>query len=302
MRRKAPRGWLEVAVATSREAAEAVAAHLLELAGGYQELDDPAGVRLVAWLPADPASDHLVEDLQRRVRVLPRFGLDPGAVQVTVRQVAPGGWERAWKRHFHPFRVGRFVIRPPWARWKRRGDEVVLVLNPGMAFGTGLHESTRLCLRVLPELVWPGCRVFDVGTGSGILAIAAAKLGARVVAVDCDGLSCQIAEANVRRNRLSRRVYVRHGDLFGPLRGRADVVLTNITAEVLLRALPQAHGYLRSGGAWVVSGMVAANLSPVLEAAEAQGFRTERVLEEGDWRGAVLRLPASGRAAPAGRA
>lgn len=290
--------WLEVSVRTSREAAEAVAAQLLDLAPGYAEEPDGDGVRLVAWLPADSVAHRCAEALEHRVQALRSFGLDPGPAEVQVRRVSSRRWDRAWKGNFRPFRVGRFVIRPPWSPWRRRGRELVLVINPGMAFGTGLHESTRLCLRALPALVRPGCRVFDVGTGSGILAIAAAKLGAEVVAVDCDDLACRVAEANARRNRVSRRVQVRCGDLFEPLKGRADVVLTNISAEVLLRALPRAAAYLEPGGAWVVSGMVAGNAPAVLEAARGWGFRVERELEEGEWRAAVLRPNA--REAPAG--
>ncbi len=287
-----PRGWLEVSVWTSLEAKEAVAALLLELTSGYAEEDGPEGVRLVAWLPQDPVSDRGVEALQQRVAALTSFGLDPGPGTVRVRRVPRGAWETAWRKHFRPFGVGPFVIRPPWHPYRGAPGEVVLVLNPGMAFGTGLHESTRLCLGALPEVVRPGVRVFDVGTGSGILAIAAAKLGASVVAVDCDGLACRIAQANVRENRVASRVQVRCGDLFEPLEGRAQVLLTNITAEVLLRAAPVAASYLEPEGAWVLSGMVAGNAGRVLEAAVESGFRVKRVLEEGEWRAAVLRAPA----------
>lgn len=274
---------------TSREASEAVAAQLLELTSGFAEEPQADGVRLIAWLPADPVTDRCVKALADRVAALRSFGLDPGPGEIQVRRVPSGQWDRVWKRHFQPFRVGRFVIRPPWCPWRRRGREVVLVINPGMAFGTGLHESTRLCLRALPELVRRDCRVFDVGTGSGILAIAAAKLGAQVVAVDCDELACRVAEANVRRNRASRRVQVRRGDLFRPLDGRADVILTNITAEVLLRAMPHVASYLKPRGAWVISGVVADNAPAVLEAAARWGFWVERELAEGEWRAAVLR-------------
>lgn len=274
---------------TSPEAAEAAAAHLLDLAPGYVEERDGSAVRLVAWLPADAVSRRCVRELRARVRGLRAYGLDPGPGTVRLRTVPARRWETAWRRHFRPFRVGRFFVRPPWARPAKRKGAVALVLNPGMAFGTGLHESTRLCLRVLPDLVGPATRVFDVGTGSGILAVAAAKLGARVVAVDCDRLACDVARANVRANRVDGRVQVRCGDLFGPVRGRADVVLMNITAEVLVSAAPSVPRYLRPGGAWVASGMVASNVQEVLEVAEACGLRPERVLRDGEWRAAVLR-------------
>ncbi|MDQ7800079.1 MAG: 50S ribosomal protein L11 methyltransferase [Armatimonadota bacterium] len=298
---KASSSWLEVSVVTSPEAAEVAAAQLVELVPGWAEERGDGGVRLVAWLPDDPVSRRCVEALLGRIRQVAAWGLDPGACQVRVRTIPGQPWETAWRRHFQPFRVGRFLVRPPWAHHRRGGGALVLVLNPGMAFGTGLHESTRLCLRVLPDLVRRGARVLDVGTGSGILAIAAAKLGARVLAVDCDRLACQIARANARANRVSDRVVVRCGDLFGPVRGRADVVLMNITAEVLLRAVPLVGRHLRPGGAWVVSGMVAGNAKSVLEAAAAHGLRVERLLRDGEWRAAVLRAAGGqNRAAPSG--
>jgi ribosomal protein L11 methyltransferase len=280
---------LEVSVETSAEAAEAAAAQLLDLAPGYVEQRQEDRVRLVAWLPSDEVSRRCAEELQLRLRGLAAYGLDPGPGRVHVREVPGQTWETAWKRHFRPFRVGPFLVRPPWARPAAAPGVVALVVNPGMAFGTGLHESTRLCLRALPDLVRPGARVFDIGTGSGILAVAAAKLGARVVAVDCDRLACDVARANVRANRVSTRVQVRRGDLFGPVRGRADVVLMNITADVLVRAAPSVPRHLRPGGAWVASGVVASDVGRVLEAAEACGLRPERVLQEGEWRAAVLR-------------
>ncbi|MER3456989.1 MAG: hypothetical protein C4304_08975 [candidate division GAL15 bacterium] len=289
--RPIPSRWLEISLLTSREAQQAAAAYLLELAGGCVEEGRGDGVLLTAWLPDDPVFRRCAEAVRERVLQLRAYGLDPGPAEVRVRVVPSRPWATAWRKHFRPFRVGRFLVRPPWLRSPRRAGCRVVVLNPGMAFGTGLHESTRLCLRVLPEVVRPGCRVFDVGTGSGILAIATAKLGARVVAVDCDRLACQIARANVKANRVFDRVRVRCGDLFGPLRGRADVVLMNITAEVLLRAAPLVRGYLRPKGAWVVSGMVAANAPSVLQAAQDQGLHIRRVLRDGEWRAAVLQAP-----------
>lgn len=286
--------WLEVSVVTSREAAEAAGAQLLEVAPGYVEERAGDGVRLVAWLPADAVSRRCVEALRARIRQLRVWGLDPGPRRVQARTIPGQAWETAWRRHFRPFRVGRFLIRPPWATARRTGA-VVVVLNPGMAFGTGLHESTRLCLQALPALVRPGVRVVDVGTGSGILAIAAAKLGARVVAVDCDRLACQIAQENVRANRVRRRVSVRCGDLLGPVRGRADVVLMNITAEVLLRAVPQVVRHLRPGGTWVASGMVASNATSVLQAAREHGLEVRRMMRQGESRAAVFRLPGGDR-------
>lgn len=294
-----PRVWLEVSVRTSVEASEAAAAALLELAAGLVEERTEGGVRLVAHVPDGPVGRQAARALRERLRALRGFGLDPGPAAVQLRRVWTRSWASAYRRHFRPFRVGRFLVRPPWSRRRARPGEVVVVINPGMAFGTGLHESTRLCLRALPEVVRRGARVADVGTGSGILAVAAAKLGARVVAVDNDRLACSVATANVRSNRVQDRVHVCRGDLLRPVRGQVDAVLMNITAETLVRAAPQVYRHLRPGGAWVASGMVDGTLDTVLRAAQELGFVAERILADGEWRAVVFRLPTGGRVAAA---
>jgi ribosomal protein L11 methyltransferase len=300
--RARPRAWLEVSVHTSVEASEAAGAALLELAKGFAEEHTQGGVRLVAHVPDGSVARGCAEAVRQRLHGLRRFGLDPGPAEVEVRRVQVRSWASAYRRHFRPFRVGRFLIRPPWSRRRARPGETVLVMNPGMAFGTGLHESTRLCLRALPEVVRRGAQVADVGTGSGILAVAAAKLGARVVAVDCDRLACSVAQANVRANRVGGRVRVFAGDLLQPVRGRVDVVVMNITAEVLVRAAPQVRKRLRPGGAWVASGMVDGTVDAVLRAAQKLGLVAERVLADGEWRAVVFRFPAEGRGAAVARA
>ncbi len=282
--------WLEVSVDTSVEASEAVAATLFELAAGLVEERTQAGVRLVAHVPDGPVGQRSVEAVRHRLLDLPRFGLDPKPGVVRVRRVRLPVWTAAYRRYFRPFRVGRFLIRPPWSRHRARPGEVVVVINPGMAFGTGHHESTRLCLRALPKVVRRGMRVADVGTGSGILAVAAAKLGAQVVAIDCDPLACAVAQANVRANRVQDRVRVRSGDLLQPVRGKVDVVVMNITAETLVRAAPQVRERLRPGGAWIASGLVNDAVDAVVGEAVAHGFRVDQVLAEGEWRAVVFQL------------
>jgi ribosomal protein L11 methyltransferase len=283
--------WLEISVVTGADAAEAVCAILLELRGGCVEEQVNGAVRLATYVPAGAVGRACAAEVRRRVRGLRAFGLDPSPARVTARVLRKTDWTEAWKEHFHPFRVGRFLICPPWSVPEPGSDEMMLVLDPGMAFGTGLHESTRLCLRALPEYVSGGETVFDVGTGSGILAIAAARLGAaRVLAMDNDPLACRITESNVRANGVDVLVTVRNADLLRGIRARADVILMNIVAPVIVRAIPQVVRRLKPCGRFIASGIVASSLESVRAAASGAGLRVERELADGEWRCVVSEI------------
>ena len=178
--------------------------------------------------------------IRARVRGLRAFGLEPGPVRVSHRAMAARRWATAWRRHVRPVRVGRLFVRPSWVRTPAPARSLVIEIDPGMAFGTGLHPSTRLCLRALLRAVpvargRPARVVFDVGTGSGILAIAAARLGAgRVLAVDDDPIAVAVARENVRRNGVASRVRIARGDGLDRAAGRAHVIVANIVADVII--------------------------------------------------------------------
>jgi ribosomal protein L11 methyltransferase len=165
----------------------------------------------------------------------------------------------------------------------------VVEIDPGMAFGSGLHESTRMCLEVLDGLLPPAASVVDVGTGSGILAIAAAKLGAaRVLAVDVDPVAVAVARRNVVHNRVEAVVDVREGDLLSGTRGRVDVILANLTADLHLTFLPAVRPALAPGGIAAASGVTAQRCDEVTRAAGSAGLSVHRVLRRGEWRCLVL--------------
>ncbi|WP_305045238.1 50S ribosomal protein L11 methyltransferase [Geoalkalibacter sp.] len=178
--------------------------------------------------------------------------------EAQIREVSGDDWAEDWKQHFPVFRVGRLVVRPSWEDVRPRPGEVLLTLDPGMAFGTGTHGTTRLCLEVLEEAmrVVPAPRVLDVGTGSGILAIAAAALGApRVLACDIDPEACRVAESNALANGLADRVEVTAKPLEA-LRGSFDIVLANILAEENVRLAAELTARLAPGGVLILSGIL----------------------------------------------
>ena len=193
-------------------------------------------------------------------------------------------WETAWKAYFKPIRVGEhFLIKPTWEPVNPLEGDIILELDPGMAFGTGTHATTTLCLRALEGVVKPGQRVFDLGTGSGILAIAAAKLGAKVDAVDLDSVAIRVAQENVDLNRVNDRVQVVRGDLGTVLTGQADVVIANIIADVILILLPDLKRILHPDGEFLASGIIENRAEDVAEGLMEAGFEIVERLEDSGW-------------------
>ena len=231
---------------------------------------------------------YLVYDRAARIRVrrvkdalghLQAFGLGPIG-ELRVRTVVEEEWLETWKASFKPIRVGAFLVRPTWSD-AREGDAVVLSLDPGMAFGTGLHPTTQTCLRALSALDVRGKRVADVGTGSAILAIAAAKRGAReVVGVDVDDVATREAVDNVRRNDVA--VTIARGSA-ADLPGEFDVVIANIVAAVLQRIAGDLSVHLAARGRLLVAGIIAAEEDETRAAFEAHGLRVVGREQDGDW-------------------
>ena len=296
--------WLELSVEADVEAVEAVSEILGRAAPGGTSVEpafelvdeglsarlDPSRPAIVrGYLPARDraAADRAVAEVARALGHLQAFGLRPiGELQT--RLVHEADWAEAWKAYFPVMRIGRrLVIRPTWRRHRGSPGDVVLALDPGMAFGTGLHPTTRLCLAAVESLadrgVVDGARVLDVGCGSGILAIAAVKLGAAsAFGVDTDPIAIEATAANARRNAVFRRVRARDGSLPSGER-EFDVVLANLIAGLLVPLAPALHGELRPGGTLVASGIFVDREPDVRAAFEAAGLSVTDRSEEGDW-------------------
>ena len=297
--------WLELSVAADHEAVEAVSEILTRAAPGgtsvepaYRLVDDglgaavdvdrPATVR--AYLPArDRAATAAALDAVRTaLGHLRAFDLRPIG-ELETRVVHESDWAEAWKAHFPVLRVGRrIVIRPTWRRHRRAPGDVVLALDPGMAFGTGLHPTTRLCLGRLERLadegrLGPSARVLDVGCGSGILAVAAGRLGAgAVLGVDTDPIAIEATGSNARRNGLVRRLRVRVGSV--PTgQGPFDVVLANLIAGLLVTLARPLAAELAPGGTLVASGIFVDREPEVRAALESAGLSIVGRAAEGDW-------------------
>ncbi len=213
------------------------------------------------------------------------------AAEVRCAMVAEEDWAEAWKEHFHVERFGRrIVVVPSWRKYEAQAGDVVLTLDPGMAFGTGQHETTRMCLEALEDAVTPGVRVLDVGCGSGILSIAAAKLGAReVYALDVDENCVRITNENARANGVERRIHAASTADGAPwpracADGRIDIVVANIIARVIIDLMPNIVAALAPAGRVVLSGIIASREQGVVDAFVAAGFSIDSVRAMGEWR------------------
>jgi ribosomal protein L11 methyltransferase len=302
--------WLELSVTVDQEAVEAVSEILArQVSGGvsvevpWDPVDEGLGAVpraggsavLKAWLPAidGAGADAAVAAVRRDLGHLQAFGLRPIG-ELEVRPVHEEEWASAWKSHFPVMRVGRrLVIRPTWRRHHALPDDVVLALDPGMAFGTGLHPTTRLCLAGIERWADDGllddARVLDVGCGSGILAIAAARLGARSVhGVDTDPIAVDATIANARRNRVARRVSAGRGSVplvagRGAARGPFDLVLANLIASLLTDLAEPLAACIRPGGRMLASGIFIDRERQVAEAFGDAGLRVVQREQETDW-------------------
>lgn len=297
--------WLEITVRIPAEGVEPVSDIFIELGTGGVVIEDPALILQYRrdthpdeWaVPGQAAENSLnlvkgylpvQDDLPRRVEeiksMISQMDLEPRP-EILTHVVAEEDWAVAWKKFYKTSRVGRrLVIKPSWEDYQPRAGDLVIEMDPGMAFGCGTHATTSLCLQLLEKYMRPGISVYDIGTGSGILAVAAARLGAgRVLAVDIDPVACKTAAENATRNNVSETVSVRQGNLAELLEGRADIVVANIIADVIAGFAPQAAATLRPGGTFIASGIIRDKAEMVRSALAAAGLSVCEALEDGLW-------------------
>ncbi|HWR38115.1 MAG TPA: 50S ribosomal protein L11 methyltransferase [Patescibacteria group bacterium] len=306
--------WAEISIQTTHEATEAVADIFHDLGSSGVVIEDPELVNsyrrsgswdycdipealntevvtVTAYLPVDERLQEKLRQFEARVNHLAQCDLDKGLGLITWREVQEEDWATSWKQYFHTARVGeRVVIKPSWEEYRAEERDLVIELDPGMAFGTGTHHTTAMCICALEEVLKPGDQVFDVGTGSGVLAVAAAKLGAAdVLAADFDPVAVRVASENVAANQVGDRVKVEVGDLLTGFSGQADVIVANIIADIIIRMLPDVPKHLRPGGVFIASGIIVERRDEVLNALQAQHLTVEKVSEEGGWNAIIAR-------------
>ena len=211
--------------------------------------------------------------------------LNIGTLEDTRREVEGDDWLQIWKTHFRPLHVGgRIVVCPEWIKYEKQPHEEVVLLDSNMAFGTGEHETTSMCLKLLQEYLTPDSVCIDVGCGSGILGISAVKLGAKhAYLTDIDYVAVKSATHNSEINGVLEKVTVAHADLLNDVQIKGDIMLANITAEILCGLAPSIPKNLKKGGILILSGIIESRLDMVLKAFTAQNLKLDKTVREGEW-------------------
>lgn len=302
--------WSEISIHTTNEAVEPISNILHEAGASGVVIEDPFelvkvrtdrfgeiyqlnpqdypedGVIVKAYLSVNSFLNETVEGIKEAVNNLVLFNIDIGKNNVSISEVNEEDWATAWKKYYHPVKISeRFTIVPTWEEYSPvNSDELIIELDPGMAFGTGTHPTTVMCIQALERTVEKNDKIVDVGTGSGVLSIAAAMLGAeRVTALDLDEVAVESARLNIELNKVHDIVEVSQNNLLDGVERGADIVVANILAEVILRFTHDVAAVVKQGGYFIASGIIQQKKQDVKEAMSAVGFEIEETLQMEDW-------------------
>ncbi len=302
--------WSELSIHTTQEAVEPICNILHEAGASGVVIEDPEdlvkdredhfgeiyqlsphdypeeGVIIKAYLQVNSFLGETVDGIKDAINGLLTYGIDIGYNTVKISEVNEEEWATAWKKYYKPVKISKYItITPTWEEYvPESSDECIIELDPGMAFGTGTHPTTVLCIQAIEKKMQPQDHVIDVGTGTGVLSIAAAKLGAeKVLALDLDDVAVQSATINVKLNKVQDIVTVKQNNLLKDVTGEVDLIVANILAEVIVRFVDDARDKLKHGGTFITSGIIRGKKEEVQMALMDNGFVIEETLEMDDW-------------------
>ncbi len=312
--------WIEVIVHTTTPASDLITETLINTGAqgtmvedrsdvpdpdkpnGYWEIIDPhmidampEDVLVHAWFEPDASFPDRLQVLKTRYAQLLKtdLGMDPGTLTVDTKNVQDQDWNEVWKRFYKPFRAGsRLVVKPTWEPYDPKSGDLIIEMDPGMAFGSGTHETTGMCLELLESVVTPGSHVIDVGTGSGILAIGAGLLGATdVLAIDIDPTAVKVAKENIEHNHMEKTVRPVVGNLLDGMNDTCDICVANIIADVIIAFAAPLLSHIRSGGTFICSGIIREREAEVRTALLESGYTILRTEHRGEWTAFLSRVP-----------
>ena len=303
--------WTEVLIKVAPQAVEAVTDILYGLGAQGVAIDEPVDVERLREdeLYWDYIDEKLLENdteetkimayfseeetnlpekiavIKEKIRNLTEFGLSIGSGTVELSNVNQEDWESAWKQYFKPVHVtDRIVVKPEWEEYSPQEGEIVIEIDPGMAFGTGTHETTSMCINQIEKNLKAGDRVIDIGSGSGILSMAAVLLGAeKATGVDLDPVAVRVALENVELNNLQDKIDILHGNLTDVIREKADIVVANIMADIILILLEDVREFIKDDGLFISSGIIQEKRAAVEARLLEKNFSIVEVETKGEW-------------------
>ena len=302
--------WIEFIVHTTTEGADPVSVLLMEQGASGTMIEDrndipdpskpngiweiidpklldsmPADVLVHAWFEAGAALSSILESVRNCLAELSSGMQSYGSLQLEMRSVDDNNWKDVWKQYFKPFYASdHLVIKPTWEHFDPQPDDIIIEIDPGMAFGSGTHETTSMCLSLLEQSVSGGEEIIDVGTGSGILAIGAALLGAgHVLAIDIDPDAVKVAAENVMHNNVADRITVQQGNLLDHVSAVCDICVANIISDVIISFSLPLKAHIRPGGLFICSGIVSSRSDEVQLALEKAEYEILRKSVKGEW-------------------
>jgi len=300
--------WTEVQVKTVAESEEIVSNILYDVGATGLAIEDPRdilelsqtkeswdfvdpslinldfdGILIKAYFSETEDLKYIIEEIKKRVKEHPMLNAEEN--EITINTVDDEDFAETWKKYYKPIKIGnRILIKPSWEEYTLDENDILIELDPGMAFGTGTHETTAMCTEALEKYVKPEDIVYDIGCGSGILSIVAAKLGAKkVVGVDLDELCVKVSNENTVLNHVKQIVEIKKGNLLDVVEGKANIIVSNIIAEIIASMTKDLKHYLVDNGIFITSGIIIEKIPLVESALLENGFKIIHIMKQNDW-------------------
>lgn len=288
--------WVCISIKTSIEAEDAISNLLMELDSHGVQIEDENRdkILLKAYFPTDDMIGQRILKIQELLENMRELGINMGSGRISIDSLDEKDWTEPWKEFFKPLSVGkRILVFPTWEIEKVNKEilpsqipkrDILIQIDPGMAFGTGRHSTTLLCLELLEQAIKGEEKVLDIGTGSGILAIAAAKLGAvKVMAIDVDNLAVNIAIENSKLNNISEKIIIRCCDGLNTIEDKYDIIVSNISTKIILSMIPEFPSYLKNHGKLILSGILESEKHEIHNALEDNKFNILETRSQEEW-------------------
>lgn len=309
--------WNEISVSTTTLAVEIISNIFIESGSKGVMIEDPSDfhlqgqdplawdymekevfdfghedVRVIGYFSSEEDINEKISEIEKRLDYVKSLDLDTGSLEIFKKEVKQENWENEWKKYFNVQKVSKsIVIKPSWEEYSAKEGEKIIDIDPGMAFGTGTHETTRMCINAIEKYMKKGDSLIDIGCGSGILSIAAAHLGAeKVIAVDLDKLAVKVSKENVDLNGFSNIIDVRYGDLTDVIEEKADVIVANIIADIIAKLSENIADFMKEGAYFISSGIINDKKDFVISKLKENNFDIIEEKNDGEWNCIVCRV------------